>query len=212
MAKEDVDNDVDLDSNSNLNVTLRFKHSTASSTPNASTHPVPSAQRSRGTSIATPGQHHSLDRVGHPQVFTWLTPETPASIVASFPAGCQHPFTPSPTPRLLSESAQREYQYQLSLLEQAKKRQSAEQEARRFAHPDARQSPPASMVGQGGTSTEYQHQQRLLEKERQAQVTVTKEFEPEKRDYHQEMLELIEQNNIRNMARARLHQQSAHEI
>jgi hypothetical protein len=208
MAKEDVDNDVNLDSNSNLNVTLRFKHSTAPSTQNASTHPVPSTQRPRGTGIAAPGQHRSQGRIGHPQVFTWLTPETPASIVASFPAGCQHPFTPSPTPRLLSESAQREYQYQLFLLEQAKQRQSEEQEGRRVAQPDARQSPQASIEGKEGTSTEYQHQQRLLEKERQAQVTVTKEFKPEKRDYHQEMLELIEQNNIRNMQRARLHQQS----
>ncbi|KAK5238966.1 hypothetical protein LTR47_000709 [Exophiala xenobiotica] len=192
MAKEDLDNDVNLYSNSNLN--------------NASTHPVPSAQRPRGTGIATPGQHLSLDRIDHPHVFTWLTPETPAAIMASFPAGCQHPFTQSPTPRLLSESAQREYQYQLFLLEQAKRRQSAEQEARRVAQPDARQSPQASIEGQEGSSTEYQHQQSLLEKERHAQVTVTKELKPEKRDYHQEMLELIEQNNIRNMKRARLHQ------
>ncbi|KAK7888385.1 hypothetical protein LTR67_008731 [Exophiala xenobiotica] len=212
MAKEGCDNDVTLDSSLNINVSLRFKPSATSSTQNASTHPVPSAQRPRGTGIATPGQHLSLDRIDHPHVFTWLTPETPASIMASFPAGCQHPFTQSPTPRLLSESAQREYQYQLFLLEQAKKRQSEEQEARRVARPDARQSPQASIEGQGGTSTEYQHQQRLLEEERQAEVTVNEPRKPAKRDYQQEMLELIEQNNIRNMQRARLHQQSRQEI
>ncbi|KIW54260.1 hypothetical protein PV05_06629 [Exophiala xenobiotica] len=209
MAKQGCDNDITLDSNSNLNVTLRFKHSIASPTHNASTHTAPSPQQPSGTGFATSGQYHSLDRVGLPQVVTWLAPETPASIMASFPAGCQHPPMPSPTPFLLSESAQRDYQYQLFLLEQAKKRQLAQREARRVAQSEAHQSPPASTVGQGGTSTAYEHQLGLLENQRQAQLAVTKECKPAQRDYQQEMLELIEQNKIRNMKRAALyHQQS----
>ena len=198
MAKQGCDNDVTLDSNSSLHVTVRFKQSTASSTQNASTRPVPSTQQPSGT---------AMDRVGLPQVVTWLVPETPASIMAAFPTGRQHPPMPSPTPLLLSESARRDYQYQLFLLEQAKKRQSAEQEARRVAQPNTRQSPRASTVGHGGTSTECQHQLRLLE-ERQAQLAGTKECKRAQRDYQQEMLELIEQNKIRNLKRARLYQQS----